>query len=141
MTGAKAGDTVRVHYTGSLNDGSIFDSSAKREPLEFTLGEGTVIPGFEQAVTGMSPGDERRVQIPAAEAYGERRAELVVQVARTQFPDEMEPEVGQQLQMTHPGGVAVVTVLDADDESVTLDANHPLAGQDLHFELKLVEIA
>jgi peptidylprolyl isomerase len=137
---AKSGDTVRVHYTGSLDDGSVFDSSAGREPLEFTLGDSAVIPGFEQAIAGMAPGEAKSVTIPAAAAYGDRREELVVRVPREQLPEGMDPTAGQQLQMTHPGGVALVTVLGTDAESVTLDANHPLAGQELRFDLRLVEI-
>ena len=140
MEQAKTGDTVRVHYTGRLEDGNVFDSSQGREPLEFTLGSGQVIPGFDEAVTGMAPGDERTVTIPSDQAYGPRRDEMMVRVERDQFPDNMEPEVGQQLQVSQGGQVAVVTVAGISDEGVTLDANHPLAGKDLIFDLQLVEI-
>jgi peptidylprolyl isomerase len=140
MQAANTGDLVRVHYTGKLDDGSVFDSSTGRDPLQFRLGGGEVIPGFEQAVTGMAPGEERRVTIPADEAYGERREELVLVVSREELPAELEPEVGQQLQMSQDGQDFVVTISDVTDQDVVLDANHPLAGEDLTFELQLVDI-
>ncbi|HEV2734611.1 MAG TPA: FKBP-type peptidyl-prolyl cis-trans isomerase, partial [Longimicrobiaceae bacterium] len=110
MAQAKSGDTVRVHYTGRLEDGSVFDSSEGREPLEFVLGAQQVIPGFEEAVDGLSPGEERTVSIPADRAYGPRREEMGLVVGRDQFPDEIQPEVGQQLQMSQDGQVAIVTI-------------------------------
>ena len=137
---AKTGDTVRIHYTGTLNDGSVFDSSEGRDPLEFTLGEGQVIPGFEEAVAGMAVGEEKTVTIPADEAYGRTRQELVLTVPRAQLPAGMEPRVGQQLQLMQGSEAFVVTVREVRDDAVVLDANHPLAGQDLTFELSLVEI-
>lgn len=140
MAEAKAGDTVRVHYTGTLGDGSEFDTSRGREPLEFTVGEGQVIPGFDEAVTGMQPGEEKRVTIPADEAYGQRRPEMVGTIRREQFPPGIHPAVGQQLQMSQQGHTFVVTVTGVSDDEVTLDANHPLAGEDLTFQLELVEI-
>lgn len=140
MAQAKSGDTVRVHYTGRLDDGSVFDSSEGREPLEFVLGAQQVIPGFEEAVDGLSPGEGRTVDIPADRAYGPRREEMVLTVGLDQFPDEIRPEVGQQLQMSQDGQVAIVTVTGVSDREVTLDANHPLAGKDLTFDVKLVEI-
>ncbi|MEW5928643.1 MAG: peptidylprolyl isomerase [Gemmatimonadota bacterium] len=140
MAQAKSGDTVRVHYTGRLDDGSVFDSSEGREPLEFVLGAQQVIPGFEEAVDGLSPGEERTVNIPADRAYGARREEMVLSVGRDQFPDEIRPEVGQQLQMSQDGQVAIVTITGVSDAEVTLDANHPLAGKDLTFDVQLVEI-
>jgi peptidylprolyl isomerase len=140
MAQARSGDTVRVHYTGRLEDDRIFDSSAGRDPLEFTLGEGRVIPGFEEAVLGMEVGEERTVTVPADSAYGPRREEMVAQVSRDQFPEEIEPEVGQQLKMSGEGQTFVVMVADVTDWSVTVDANHPLAGEDLTFDLELVEI-
>jgi peptidylprolyl isomerase len=140
MQAANTGDTVRVHYTGKLEDGSVFDTSAGRDPLEFRLGGGEVIPGFEEAITGMAPGDERRVTIPAAEAYGPRREELILVVSRSELPAELEPEVGQQLQMSQDGQDFVVTISDVTAQDVVLDANHPLAGEDLTFELQLVDI-
>ena len=140
MASAKSGDTVRVHYTGKLEDGSVFDSSDGRDPLEFTVGSGQVIPGFDQAVAGMKPGEERQVKIPAAEAYGDRKDDLVIVVERAQLPPDIDPAVGQQLQLSQEGRAFVVTVADVNEQNITLDANHPLAGEDLVFELQLVEI-
>ena len=140
METAKTGDRVRVHYTGILEDGSVFDSSTGRDPLEFTVGSGQVIPGFDQAVAGMKPGDERKVTIPAAEAYGSRRDDLVIEVERERLPDNLDPQIGQQLQLSQEGQSFVVRIAEVSEESVTLDANHPLAGEDLTFELQLVEI-
>ena len=140
MAQAQSGDTVRIHYTGTLADGSVFDSSRGRAPLEFTLGSGQVIAGFDDAVTGMAVGEAQTVTIPAAQAYGPRRPELVRELPRAQFPAQIEPAVGQQLQVsggTHP---MVVTVRAVSDRAVLLDANHPLAGEDLTFALELVEI-
>ena len=141
MSEAKSGDTVRVHYTGTLNDGSQFDSSQGRDPLEFTIGAGQVIPGFDAAVTGMTVGDAKSVTIPADEAYGPRMDEAIQQVPRDAIPSEIEIHEGLQLQASAPNGQpVVVTVVSFDDASVTLDGNHPLAGQDLTFALELVEI-
>ena len=140
MAQAQAGDTVRVHYTGRLGDGTVFDSSQGSDPMEFTLGEGQVIAGFDRAVTGMSPGDTQTVTIPVNDAYGERREEMVQTVGREQFPTHVEPEVGQRFQVTNGQQMAVVTVTEVSADGVTLDGNHPLAGQDLTFELSLVEI-
>lgn len=140
MEAAKPGDRVRVHYTGTLGDGSTFDSSSGREPLEFTVGSGQVIPGFESAVSGMRPGDERTITIPAAEAYGAHRDELVIEVERARLPNDLDPAVGQQLQLSQEGQSFMVRVTDVNAEHITLDANHPLAGEDLTFQLQLVEI-
>lgn len=140
MQQAKQGDTVVVHYTGTLSNGKVFDSSAGRNPLEFTLGSGQVIPGFERAIDGMQVGDEKTVTIPAGDAYGPRQSELTVTVDRDQFPAHLKPAVGQQLQMSRNGQVFVVTVLEVTDDRVVLDANHPLAGADLTFKLELVDI-
>ena len=141
MATAQPGDTVRLHYTGRLRDGSVFDSSAGGEPLSFTLGAGDVIPGFDRGVTGMAEGDERTIEIPAEEAYGEYRDDLAVQVDRRQLPPGLEPEVGQRLQVgMEDGGVLEVVVTEVGDEAVTLDANHPLAGEDLVFDIALVEV-
>ena len=140
MALAKSGDTVRIHYTGTLTDGSQFDSSTGREPLEFTLGDGMVIPGFDTAVDGMSIGESKTFEIPADQAYGERRDEMVMTVSRDEFPDHIEPEAGQQLQMQQGEQVFVVTVTDVSDDAIVLDANHPLAGEDLTFTVELVEI-
>ena len=142
MAQAKAGDTVRIHYTGTLSDGSVFDSSEGRDPLEFTLGSGQVIAGFDAAVSGMAVGEKKTVEIPCAEAYGEAHPDARQAVPRDQFPPNLDLEEGMQLQMTMPSGQAVpVTVAELGEESVTLDANHPLAGKDLTFALELVEIA
>lgn len=140
MAQAQNGDTVRVHYTGTLDDGTVFDSSKGREPIEFKVGSGQVIAGFEEAVSGMDVGEAKKVTIPAAQAYGERREELLLQVQRSQFPAEVEPEVGQQFQMSQGEQNFVVNVADVDGERITLDANHPLAGRDLTFELELVDV-
>jgi len=141
MAEARSGDTVRVHYTGRLHDGTVFDSSHGREPLEFALGAGQVIAGFDDAVTGMSPGDSKTVTIPADEAYGSRDDSLVLRLAPQSFPPGLHPEVGQKLQMSQEGGdTFVVSVVEVTDEYVGLDANHPLAGKDLTFDLELVEI-
>ena len=140
MAAAQSGDTVRVHYTGTLGDGSVFDSSRGREPLEFQLGTGQVIPGFETAVTGLEPGEERRVTIPSDQAYGPRRDEMIVTVGREVFPPSIDPQVGQMLQMSQGDQALRVTVTEVGDAGVTLDANHPLAGQDLTFDIELVEI-
>ncbi len=139
MSEVNKGDKVKVHYTGKLDDGTVFDSSENREPLEFTIGENQVIPGFENAVEGMSPGDEKTITIPAAEAYGEHNPALIQQVDRQQIPDDVPLQIGQQLQVqSQDGQPFVVTVTELEEASVTLDANHPLAGQNLTFELQLV---
>ncbi len=142
MVQAKPGDTVKIHYTGKLDDGTVFDSSDNREPLEFTINEGQVIPGFEQAVVGMTPGESKTEKIPMHQAYGPHREEMVLEVSREQIPPDLQPEVGQQLQIQQPNGQPVaVFVTDVTDAKVTLDANHPLAGEDLTFDIHLVEIA
>jgi peptidylprolyl isomerase len=138
---AKQGDTVRIHYTGRLDDGSVFDSSRGRDPLEFQLGGGQVIPGFDVAVEGMAPGEERSVTIASDDAYGPRREDLVIVVPRAELPPEIEPEVGQQLQLSQNGQTFVVTISDVAEAEIVLDANHPLAGEDLTFDLELVDIA
>ncbi|MFC1963770.1 peptidylprolyl isomerase [Chloroflexota bacterium] len=138
---AEDGNTVKVDYTGTLDDGTVFDTSNGREPLEFTLGEGRVIPGFENAVRGMQVGESKAVTIPAGEAYGEHRAELIMEVERDRLPEGMDPQVEQQLQMRDASGQAtIVIVTGVSENSITIDANHPLAGKDLTFELKLVAI-
>ena len=141
MAHATTGDTVRIHYSGTLSDGTVFDSSEGRAPLEFTLGAGQVIPGFDRAVEGMEPGETQRVEIPAAEAYGPHREEMTLSVSPDQFPEEMDPALGQQLQLSQPDGQSVVVrVTEIADDAVTLDANHELAGKDLTFEITLEEI-
>ena len=142
MVQAKAGDTVKIHYTGKLDDGTVFDSSVNREPLEFTLSGGQVIPGFDQAVVGMTPGETKTQKIPMDQAYGPYREEMVVEIAREQMPPDLQPEVGQQLQIQQPNGETVpVMVTVVTDSTVTLDANHPLAGEDLTFDIQLVEVS
>ncbi|HEY9890460.1 MAG TPA: peptidylprolyl isomerase [Candidatus Sericytochromatia bacterium] len=141
MVQAKPGDTVKIHYTGRLEDGTVFDSSSDREPLEFTINQGQVIPGFEEAVLGMTPGESKTEKIPMDQAYGPHREEMVLEVSREQIPPDLNPEVGQQLQIQQANGQSVpVFVTDVTDAQVTLDANHPLAGEDLTFDIQLVEI-
>jgi FKBP-type peptidyl-prolyl cis-trans isomerase 2 len=142
MAQAKTGDTVKVHYTGKLNDDTVFDTSTNREPLQFTIGEGKVIPDFEQAVVGMKPGETKNIKIPSDRAYGPHREEMVVVVARSEFPEDLKPVVDQRLQVCQPDGqVFAVTVTDVSESKVTLDGNHPLAGKDLTFDIQLTEIA
>jgi peptidylprolyl isomerase len=141
MAQASNGNTVKVHYTGKFDDGTVFDTSMNRDPLQFTIGEGRLIPGFERAVVGMSPGDSKTTTIPANEAYGPHREELVMVVERNQLPADLKPEAGQQLQLNGSDGQTfVVTVSDVSELSVTLDANHVLAGRDLTFDIQLTEI-
>jgi len=141
MAAAKKGDNVKIHYKGTLQDGTVFDSSEGRDPLGFTLGGGQVIPGFDEAVMGMSEGDAKNVTIPVDKAYGPRNDELVMPVPLNQVPADLKPEVGQQLQMGGPDGQPVmVSVVDITDEHIMLDANPPLAGQDLIFDIELVAI-
>ena len=138
---AKIGDTVKVHYTGTLEDGSVFDTSLDREPLEFTIGQGQLIPSFEQAVIGMTVGESKTVNIPVEQAYGPYNEELIFVIDRDELLEGMNPEVGQQLQAQQPDGqTRIVTVIDISEISITVDANHPLAGKDLTFEIKLLEI-
>ena len=143
MSNVENGKNVKVHYTGSLSDGTVFDSSREREPLEFTVGAGQVIKGFDDAVTDMAIGDTKTVTISAEEAYGPRQEEMVFEVDSTQFAEGVKPEVGMQLQSQNPDGgpPTIVVVTEVGEEKVTLDANHPLAGQDLTFEIELVEVA
>ncbi len=141
MAAARSGDTVRIHYTGTLGDGTQFDSSAGRDPLEFALGGGEVIPGFDSAVTGMSVGEQKTVTIQPDDAYGQRHEQLVQQVPRDTLPDSVDPTVGMQLQTRSPDGqIMNLVIVGMDDESITLDANHPLSGQALTFAIELVEI-
>ena len=141
MSQAKQGDTVKIHYTGRLSDGMIFDSSDGREPLEFTLGSGQVIPGFDKGVAGMGVGEKKTIEISMAEAYGAPREEMIAVIERSQFPEDMEIEVGQQLQLgDSPENSILVTITGINSKEVTLDGNHPLAGKDLIFDLELVAI-
>ncbi len=142
MQQAKKGDTVKIHYHGRLTDGTTFDSSEGREPLEFELGSGMVIPGFDLGVSGMTIGEKKTINIPAAEAYGEKNEEMILEFPRTQFPEDMTPEVGMQLNMSNNQGQNFpVVIVEVKEEVVMLDANHPLAGKELIFDLELVEIA
>jgi len=142
MSQAKEGDKVKVHYTGKLEDGTVFDTSENRPPLEFEIGKGNVIPGFEQGVVGMVLNDKKTVTIPADEAYGQRRDELSVEVSKSDFPPDIEPNIGQQLQIKRPDdNVIDVTITNVEGDKVTIDANHPLAGKTLVFDIELVEIA
>lgn len=141
MANAKKGDTVRVHYTGTLDDGNIFDSSIKREPLQFTVGGGRVIAGFDQAVLGMAIGESRTTRIPAENAYGPHRKEMVITMDPGDYPSHLVPELGHHLHVKLPNGRGVVaTVTHIDDSGITLDGNHPMAGKDLNFEIQLIEI-
>ena len=141
MSQVKIGDKVKVHYKGTLNDGSIFDSSQGREPLEFEVGSGQVIPGFDNAVVGLSQGESKTVNIPSAEAYGPYQENMVLAIEKDKFPEDLNLTVGEQLQIPSKEGQPVVVVIkEVTDENVTLDANHPLAGQDLNFNIELVGI-
>ncbi|MCP5089958.1 MAG: peptidylprolyl isomerase [Gammaproteobacteria bacterium] len=141
MSQAKSGDTVRIHYTGTLDDGTEFDSSAGREPLEFSLGGGQVIPGFDSAVDGMAIGDSKTVTISPDDGYGPRHEQLVQQVPKSTLPEDIEAAVGMQLQSQTPDGqIMNLVVVEVAEESITLDANHPLSGQALTFAIELVEI-
>lgn len=141
MKQVQDGDKIRVHYHGKLRSGETFDSSDGREPLEFTVGSGQVIKGFDDGVKGMQQGDKKTVEIPVGDAYGEKSQEMIIEFPKNQFPEDMKPEVGMQMTMNNGQGQSfAVTVVEVKEESVLLDANHPLAGQDLIFDLELVEI-
>ena len=137
----KAGDTVKVHYHGRLADGTTFDSSSGREPLEFKIGSGQVIKGFEEGVTGMAVGEKKTIEIPVDDAYGPKDEKMLVEFPIENFPEDLNPEVGMQLNMSSSSGQVIpVTILEVKPDTVILDANHPLAGQDLTFDIELVEI-
>ncbi|NEQ28238.1 MAG: peptidylprolyl isomerase [Microcoleus sp. SIO2G3] len=141
MAQAKAGDTVTVHYTGKLDDGTVFDSSIEREPLQFEIGSGSLIPGFEQAVVGMSPGESKTSSIAADQAYGPHYEEMVLVIDRNQVPADAPMEVGTQLQLRQETGEMIpVIITDVNEAEITLDANHPLAGEELTFDIQLVAI-
>lgn len=139
----KKGDTVSLHYTGTLDDGSVFDTSEKRkEPLKFTAGSGQVIPGFDKAVIGMKKGDEKKFTLQPSDAYGDRRPELTQSVPRKQLPQDHEPKPGMMLVMGTPEGRQMpATITEVTEENVTLDLNHPLAGKALTFAIKIVEVS
>lgn len=142
MAVASKGDAVKVHYTGRLEDGTVFDSSANREPLQFILGDGNMIKGFDAAVDGMQIGEEKSVTIPCLEAYGEKREDMMLDIPMEQVPPHIKPEVGMELSLQNQAGQPVpVMVSYVDDVKIILDANHPLAGKDLIFDITLVEIS
>ncbi len=141
MAGAKRGDTVRVHFTGRLEDGTVFDTSAERGPYEFTIGESRIVPGFAQAVIGMKPGESKTVEIPAKKAYGLHRKEMIAVIERSKLAAHLNPEIGQRLRIDQADGQKIpATVIRVSASSVTLDANHPLAGKNLTFDIELLEI-
>ncbi|MFT5668748.1 MAG: peptidylprolyl isomerase [Vicingaceae bacterium] len=141
MSQAEKGNTVKVHYTGTLSDETIFDSSREREPIEFTVGEGQMIAGFDAAVQGMKVGEAKKVTIPSAEAYGPKSEEAMVKVPKEQLPEGMNPEIGMQLEATGEDGKSqVLVVAEVMETEVVLDANHPLAGKDLVFDIEMMEI-
>jgi peptidylprolyl isomerase len=141
MSKVKDGDTVKLHYTGKLENGDVFDSSREKEPFEFTVGNKAVIPGFEKGVVGMGVGDTKTIEIPPEQAYGAKRDELVVVVNKSDFPEDITPSVGQRLQIKQQdGNPVIVTITDLTEDSITLDANHPLAGFTLVFDVEIVEI-
>jgi peptidylprolyl isomerase len=142
MALAKAGDTVQVHYTGKLDDGTVFDSSVGGEPIEFVLGAHHVIPGFEEGVTGMEVGETKTILIPSDQAYGPRMEEMVLTIPRDQVPPHITLELGEMLELSQPSGETIaVQITNLTDTIVTLDGNHPLAGADLTFDLQLTSIA
>ncbi len=143
MAQAKKGDSVNVHYTGTLDDGTVFDSSRDRDPLSLTIGEGKVIPGLEEAIIGMSPGESTTANIPANQAYGPRHDDLVAELPAKDFHNGEPPEIGECYRIPNSGngdGEMIVTVTKIADSKVTIDANHPLAGQNLNFEIELISI-
>ena len=141
MAQAKQGDTVQLHYMGKLQDGTIFDSSRERHPLQFIIGNGQVIVGFEQAVIGMTVGEHKTTRIPMEQAYGPHREDMVVMMDRSKLPPGLNPKIGQRLEMTQVDDqTSLVTVTDATESTLTLDANHPLAGKELTFDIELVGI-
>jgi FKBP-type peptidyl-prolyl cis-trans isomerase 2 len=141
MEKAKMGSTVKVHYTGKMDDGVVFDTSRERDPLEFTIGGGKLIKGFEEAVIGMATGETKTITIPSDEAYGAHRNEFVVTIDRAQFPPHIDLREGLTLHLKSPdGNILDAVIIAVEEDKVTLDANHPLAGKDLTFEIELVEI-
>ena len=141
MSKVKNGDTVKIHYTGKLEDGQLFDTSRERQPLEFTVGNGEIMPGLENRIIGMEAGDIKSIEVPPEEAFGTRREELVVEIMKSNLPDHIEPNLGQRLRMRDKNGNAIdVAITEIKEETITLDANHPLVGHTLCFDLELVEI-
>lgn len=141
MSVAKKGDKVKVHYTGKLTDGTVFDSSREREPLEFEIGGGQMIAGFDKAVDGMEVGQSKTAKFASEDAYGEKNDEMIFTVPKDQLPPEIKPEEGQQLSMQHPSGQQIpVVVTKVEESEIKIDANHPLAGKELEFDIELMEI-
>lgn len=141
MSKAEKGNRVKVHYTGKLDDGTQFDSSVGSEPLEFVIGEGMLLPKFEEAVVGLSQGESTDIKIPAEEGYGIKRDELIISIEKSKLPPSIKPEVGMKLQTQTPdGNPMVLNIIEVNDETITVDANHELAGMDLNFNIELVEI-
>ena len=141
MSEAKKDNVVKVHYTGKLDNGQVFDTSKDREPLEFKIGEGKLIPGFEKGVIGMKLEESKTIKIPFSEAYGDKKQELMIEVQNQQLPEELKPEVGMELVSKSPEGQEqIVKIAEVKEASIVVDANHPLAGQDLTFEIELVDI-
>jgi peptidylprolyl isomerase len=141
MAEAKQGDTVKVHYTVRLEDGTILGSTTNHEPLQFTIGEGEILPGFEEAIVGMNPGESKTVQVPADGAFGPHQEEMIVVVGRNRLPADLKPKAGESLLFRQEDGKTItVMVTDVSESSVTIDANHPLAGKDLTFDIQFVEI-
>lgn len=140
MSAAAAGSKVRVHYTGTFDDGEVFDSSREREPMEFKVGAQEVIPGFDQALIGMQVGDSKKIRIPEEEAYGPYNPDMVMELAPSQFESGMDIQIGQQFQVDMGEHPVVLTVKEVHDEKVVVDANHPMAGKSLNFDIELVEI-
>jgi FKBP-type peptidyl-prolyl cis-trans isomerase 2 len=141
MGQVKNGDTVKMHYTGKLKSGKVFDTSKDRQPFEFIVGSVTLVPGLEKGIIGMEIGESKTIEIPPEEAFGNRYEELVVELSKSEFPDYITPKIGQRLQLRRPDGqIITVTVIDLNEDTVTLDGNHPLAGYTLLFDIELVEI-
>lgn len=141
MICAKYGDTVKIHYTGKCEDGTVFETSRDNEPLKFTIGKGHIISGLEEAIIGMRPGESKTIKVPSIRAHGPYNEDLIVVVERSEFPPNLRPKIGQKLDICQDdGNTILVTVTDVSADEVTLDINHPLAGKDLMFDLQLVEI-
>tara|TARA_R100000935_G_C2828287_1_gene163532 strand:+ start:151 stop:579 length:429 start_codon:yes stop_codon:yes gene_type:complete len=141
MSQVKQNDTVKVHYTGKLADGQVFDTSEGKEPIEFTLGQGQLIPGFEKGLIDMNLNEKKTINIPVEEAYGQPREELVQEVDKNQLPPEIQPEVGMGLVSKTPDGREMnLLVAEVKENTIVVDGNHPLAGKDLIFDLEVVEI-
>jgi len=141
MKEAEVGDLVSVHYTGKLTNGEVFDSSKERDPLEFTLGKKEMLVGFEENVVGMKPGETKSVKLNPEQAFGDRREDLILEIPKDKFPQHITPSVGLQLNLSNSSGANMLVVItEVGDDSVTLDGNHPLAGQTLVFDIELIEI-